>query len=504
MPPVMLVILDGFGIAPKGPGNAVALANTPNFDKYWQKYPHSQLEASGKAVGLPAGQMGNSEVGHMNLGAGRIVMQSLSFIQDKIDNGEFFENEVLRAAYDNAKDKALHIMGLVSDGGVHSDLEHLLALLEFAKKENLSKVYIHIFTDGRDVSPKSAVSYIEKINAKIKELDSPIKIATVIGRYYAMDRDNRWERVKTAYDAIVCAKAKYSASSATEAVEMAYARGETDEFIKATTIANGAAINDGDSIVFINFRADRARQLSYALLADENWQEFERCKVLANIHYVSMMEYDKEMHQPFAFALPDITKPLAEVISDAAKTQYHTAETEKYPHVTFFFNAKREKPYQGESRKIVPSPQDVATYDLKPEMSAKELTKATLERIENYDDDFILINYANPDMVGHTGVIPAAIKACEAADEGLGQIVEAVKAKGGVSLILADHGNAEKMLNQDGSVHTAHTTNPVPFIITKPGLKIADGGVLGDVAVVVLELMGLNKPKEMTGKSLIK
>ncbi len=504
MPPVMLVILDGFGIAPKSKGNAVALANTPNFDKLWQNYPHSQLEASGKAVGLPVGQMGNSEVGHMNLGAGRIVMQSLSYIQDKIDSGEFFENKVLNDVYDNAKDKALHIMGLVSDGGVHSDLKHLLALLELAKIKGLKKVYIHIFSDGRDVSPKSSITYIKAINAKIKELDSPIKIATVIGRYYAMDRDNRWERVKTAYDAVVCAKAEYNAKTAIEAVEMAYARAETDEFIKATTIANAAPIEDGDSILFTNFRADRARQLSYALLADENWREFDRCRNLKNIHYASMMEYDKEMHKPFAFALPEIAKPLAEVISDAGKTQYHTAETEKYPHVTFFFNAKREEPYQGESRKIVPSPQDVATYDLKPEMSAKELTIATLERIKNYDDDFILINYANPDMVGHTGVIPAAIKACEAADEGLGKIVEAFKAKGGISLILADHGNAEKMLNEDGSVHTAHTTNPVPFIITKKDIKIASGGVLGDVAVIVLELMGLKKPKEMTGKSLIK
>jgi len=503
MPPVMLVVLDGFGLAPKSEGNAVALANTPNFDKYWQNYPHNQLEASGKAVGLPAGQMGNSEVGHMNLGAGRIVLQSLSFIQDKIDSGEFFENEVLNAAYDNAKDKALHIMGLVSDGGVHSDLAHLLALLDFAERKKLKKVYIHIFTDGRDVSPHSAISYIKKIGAKIEELSSPIKIATVIGRYYAMDRDNRWQRVKTAYDAIVCAKAKYNAKTAIEAVEMAYARGETDEFIKATTVANGAPIEDGDSIIFINFRADRARQLSYALLSDENWQAFKRCKILKNIHYVSMMEYDVEMERPFAFVLPEVKKPLAEVISDAGKTQYHTAETEKYPHVTFFFNAKREEPYKGESRKIVPSPQDVATYDLKPEMSAKELTEATLERIKNFDDDFILINYANPDMVGHTGVIPAAIKACEAADEGLGQIVEAFKAKGGVSLILADHGNAEKMLNEDGSVHTAHTTNPVPFIITKPGIKIADGGVLGDVAGVVLELMGIKRPKEMRSESLI-
>jgi len=261
----MLVILDGFGIAPKGPGNAVALANTPNFDKYWQKYPHSQLQASGKAVGLPAGQMGNSEVGHMNLGAGRIVMQSLSFIQDKIDNAEFYKNPVLNDAYDNAKDNALHIMGLVSDGGVHSDLEHLLALLELAKRKDLQKVYIHIFSDGRDVSPNSAIGYIEQINAKIKELASPIKIATVTGRYYAMDRDNRWERVKTAYDAIVCARAEYSAPTAIEAVEMAYARGETDEFIKATVVANGATIDDDDSIVFINFRADRARQLSYEI-----------------------------------------------------------------------------------------------------------------------------------------------------------------------------------------------------------------------------------------------
>jgi len=504
--PVMLVVLDGFGLAKKGPGNAVDLANTPNFDELWKNYPHNQLEASGKAVGLPAGQMGNSEVGHMNLGTGRIVKQSLSFIQDLIDNGEFFENKVLNSVFDSANnnDKALHIMGLVSDGGVHSDLPHLLALLDLAKKKNLNKVFIHVFTDGRDVSPDSAKSFIDKIEEKIQQLKAPIKIATVIGRYYAMDRDKRWERVKMAYDAIVCAKAKYNADTASKAVDMAYARAETDEFIKPTVIANGGPIEDGDSIVFINFRADRARQLSYALLGNKSWQEFERCKILKNIHYASMMEYDEEMKQPFAFALPEISKPLAEVISNAGKSQYHTAETEKYPHVTFFFNAKIEEPFPGETRKIVASPQDVATYDLKPEMSAAELTKATLERIRNYDDDFILINYANPDMVGHTGVIPAAIKACEAADKGLGQIVKAIKEKGGTSLILADHGNAEKMLNEDGSMHTAHTTNPVPFIIvTDKDIKIADGGVLGDVAVVVLELMGIEKPKEMTGKSLI-
>jgi 2,3-bisphosphoglycerate-independent phosphoglycerate mutase len=504
----MLIILDGFGLAPAGPGNAVTLANTPNFDKYWSEYPHTQLEASGLAVGLPKGQMGNSEVGHMNIGAGRVVMQSLTYIQRIIDLGTFSQNPVISKLYDGAKGHALHVMGLVSRGGVHSDLPHLFALLETAKEKNIAPIYVHVFTDGRDSPPDSGLGYVQELQDKITELNHDIKIATVTGRYFAMDRDKRWERVKEAYDAVVCGVAPYAVPSAVEAVRAAYARGETDEFIRATVITeNGkpvATMDDGDAVLFFNFRADRARQLTYALLGDSSWINFERCKV-PKIHYASMMEYDEELGQPFAFALPELTHPLAQVISEAGLKQYHTAETEKYPHVTYFFNAAIEEPFKGEERSMTPSPKEVATYDLKPQMSEPELTETTLKRIKEHDDDFLLLNFANPDMVGHTGVLEAAIKACEAADDGLGKLVDAIRAKHGTVMVIADHGNAEVMITEDGKPHTQHTTNPVPCIIIgeKKDFKLRDGGVLGDVAPTLLELLGLPQPKEMTGKSLI-
>lgn len=505
--PVALIILDGFGLAPDGPGNAVALADTPNFERYWNSYPHTQLEASGKAVGLPEGQMGNSEVGHMNLGAGRVVMQSLSYIANQIESGEFYANEVLNETYDAAKGHALHLMGLTSRGGVHSDLEHLFALLELAKRKNIAPVYVHVFTDGRDVAPDSGLGFVTELEAKIASLEHDIRIATVTGRYFAMDRDKRWGRIKQAYDAIVCARAEFTSSSATEAIEQAYERGETDEFIKATVIqAEGqspATMKDGDSVVFFNFRADRARQMTYALLGDENWTEFERCKVV-DITYASLMEYDQELKAPYALELPKLRNTLSEVISAAGKRQYHTAETEKYPHVTFFFNAEREKPFEGEERQMVQSPQEVATYDEKPEMSAPELAAKTLKRIQTENDDFILINFANPDMVGHTGVLEAAIKACEASDKGLGTVVDAVLEKGGTAVIIADHGNAEVMMNKDGGPHTAHTTNPVPCVlVAKEPHSLRGGGVLGDVAPTILSLLQLKKPEEMSGKSLL-
>ncbi len=504
----MLIILDGFGIAPEGPGNAVALANTPNFDTYWAEYPHTQLEASGLAVGLPKGQMGNSEVGHMNIGSGRVVMQSLTYIQRIIDLGTFSQNPVLIKLYDAAKGQALHLMGLVSRGGVHSDLPHLFALLEMAKERNIAPVYIHVFTDGRDTAPDSGLGYMQELKDKIAELKHDIKIATVTGRYYAMDRDKRWERVKQAYDAVVCGQAEFAASSGTEAIKAAYSRGETDEFIKATVITeNGkpvATMNDGNAVMFFNFRADRARQLTYALLGDRGYQDFQRCKVV-KVNYASLMEYDAELNKPFAFALPELTHPLAQVISDAGLKQYHTAETEKYPHVTYFFNAAIEEPFKGEERAMTPSPKDVPTYDLKPQMSEPELTKATLKRIREHDDDFLLLNFANPDMVGHTGVLQAAIKACEAADEGLGKLVDAIRAKGGTVMVIADHGNAEVMIDENGKPHTQHTTNPVPCLIIgeNKNFKLREGGVLGDVAPTLLELLALPQPQEMTGKSLI-
>jgi 2,3-bisphosphoglycerate-independent phosphoglycerate mutase len=505
--PVALIVLDGWGLAPAGPGNAISQARTPNFDRYWQSSPRTTLEASGSAVGLPEGQIGNSEVGHMNLGAGRVVKQSLTYLQSLIDDGSFFENEVLNRAYEAASGHALHLMGLVSRGGVHSDLSHLFALLELAKRKGTAPVYVHAFTDGRDVPPNSGLGFLEELEGEIARLDHDVGVATVIGRYYAMDRDRRWERIKRAYDAVVCAHADHTAASGTEAVRQAYARGETDEFIQPTVITRAgepvATLQDGDSVVFFNFRADRARQLSYALLKDEAWNDFTRCR-RAKIHYASLMEYDHTLGAPFAFALPEIHDCLAGIISEAGLRQYHTAETEKYPHVTYFFNAEREEPFPGEERKLVPSPQEVPTYDLKPEMSAPELTEATLERLSTHDDAFILLNYANPDMVGHTGVLQAAIEAVETVDEGLGRLVDAVLEKGGAAVILADHGNAEVMLDERGEPHTAHTTNPVPCLIVGAGeLRLREDGVLGDVAPTVLELLGLKQPEAMSGRSLI-
>lgn len=503
--PVMLMILDGFGLAPAGPGNAVALAHTPNFDRLWATSAHTELSASGRAVGLPEGQMGNSEVGHLNLGAGRVVPQSLSYIQNQIDDGTLFENPVLNAVYDAAAKSggALHLLGLVSDGGVHSDLRHLFALLELARRKGSTPVYVHVFTDGRDTAPRSGLGFVRALQTEIDRLGHEIRIASVSGRYYAMDRDNRWERVQRAYEAVVCARSEVTSSSAVEAVENAYARGETDEFIAPTLVAGGAEIGDGDGVLFFNFRADRARQLTYALLGDSSWGHFVRCRV-PRVHYASLMEYDSKLNAPYALALPELRHCLAEVLSSAGKTQYHTAETEKYPHVTYFFDAKIEVPFPGEARQLVASPQ-VATYDLQPEMSAPELTELTLKRLREHDDDFILINFANPDMVGHTGVLTAAIKACETVDVSLGLLHEAVAQKGGVLIVIADHGNAETMIAEDGGPHTAHTTNPVPCIVTGAGdVVLRSGGVLGDVAPTILELLGVAAPPEMTGRSLLK
>jgi 2,3-bisphosphoglycerate-independent phosphoglycerate mutase len=508
MAPVALIVLDGFGLAPPGPGNAVFLAETPNFDAIWQHYPHTELAASGLAVGLPEGQIGNSEVGHMNLGAGRVVMQKQTYIQDLIDKGDFYNNEVLRQAYKlRSQDNALHLMGLVSSGGVHSDLIHLYALLELAQQVHVPRVFIHAFTDGRDVGPSTARQFMEELSADIGEREG-VEIATVCGRYYAMDRDKRWDRTKLAYDAIVCGRAEFTATSGAEAIETAYRRGEFDEFIKPTVIVDEEGnpigpIQDGDSVFFFNFRGDRARQLTYALLLPD-YENFERCRVVRDIQYSSLMEYAGDVGRPHAFALPDLSNPLGEVLATHGKTQYHTAETEKYPHVTYFFNAMREGAYEGEERLLVPSPK-VATYDLQPEMSAPALTASTVARIRNNDDDFILLNFANPDMVGHTGVLEAAIAACEAADDGLGHVLDALRAKGGRAIVVADHGNAEQMFDAEGGPHTAHTTNPVPCVLVDDNYRgrLRDGGKLGDVAPTILDLMGLPQPPEMTGESLL-
>jgi len=442
----------------------------------------------------------------MNIGAGRIVMQSLSYIQKLIDDGEFYRNPVLDGVFEQAEGHAIHLLVLVSRGGVHSNQDHLYALLELARKRRARQVYVHAFTDGRDTPPDSAQAYIAELQEKIAG-EGVARIASVSGRYYAMYRDHRWQRTRRAFDALVCGSSEWQADSGVEAVRQAYQRGETDEFIQPTVItADGKAIGpirDGDGVIFFNFRADRARQLSYALLGDSGWHEFERCRPPA-IHFASLMQYDQDLAAPFAFELPAIAKCLAEVISKTGLRQYHTAETEKYAHVTYFFNARRESPFPGETRKLIPSPK-VATYDLKPEMSAPELTRATLERIRGGDDDFILVNYANPDMVGHTGVLKAAVRACEAADKGLGQLVEAVRSRGGITMIIADHGNAEMMIDEDGGPHTAHTTNPVPCVLVGAAAptRLRSGGVLGDVAPTLLALLGVPQPEEMTGHSLI-
>jgi 2,3-bisphosphoglycerate-independent phosphoglycerate mutase len=502
----MLVILDGFGLAPDGPGNAVALAQTPNFDRYWSQWPHTELQASGRSVGLPAGQMGNSEVGHLNLGSGRVVMQSLTYLDSSIEDGSFFDNQALRDCCQQVKASGgtLHLGGLVSRGGVHSELGHVFALVELARRQGIKRLRIHAFTDGRDTAPDSGLEYVGELEDFLARSESDYRVGTVCGRYYAMDRDKRWERQEKAYTAVVSGRAEFHASSAREAIRQAYARGETDEFILPTIVGEAEEIEPGDGWIFFNFRADRARQFSSALLGGPDWNEFARSKVVAPLHFVSLMQYDAKLQRPVAFALPPLNHCLAEVISRAGKRQYHTAETEKYPHVTYFFNATVEAVFEGEERHMVASPK-VPTYDLQPEMSAPALTADTLARLRQKVDDFVLINFANPDMVGHTGVIPAAIAACEAADRGLGVLAEEVLSQGGAILVLADHGNAEVMLDEHGSPHTAHTTNPVPCILIggPKGAELRSAGVLGDVAPTILHLMGLEAPVEMTGKSLL-
>ncbi len=507
--PVLLAILDGFGLAEPGPGNAVALACTPVFDRIWGAGPRTQLEASGPAVGLPPGQMGNSEVGHLNLGAGRIVPQSLSYIQDRIDDGRLFDDPVLGGLCDAvaADGRTLHLLGLVSDGGVHADLRHLVALIDLAGRRGVARIAVHAFTDGRDTAPDGGRGYLADLERAIDALGSAARVRTVVGRYYAMDRDRRWERTQAAWEAVVHGVAPHRAPTAGAAIEAAYRRGETDEFVAPTVVAvpdeEPARIEDGDGVVVFNFRADRARQLAHALLGPDAGVGFDRGRV-PRVRFASLMQIDAALDAPFALALPDIALPLAEVVARAGLAQHHTAETEKYPHVTYFFNAMNETPYPGESRHLVPSPK-VATYDLQPEMSAPQLAADCARRLRDHDDAFVLINFANPDMVGHTGVLAAAVHACEAADAGLGVVLEALAERGGAALVVADHGNAEQMRAADGGPHTAHTSNPVPCVLVggPKGARLRDGGVLGDVAPTILELLGLARPEAMTGGSLL-
>ncbi len=506
--PVMLMILDGFGIAEASEGNAVSLAKKPNFDKLIKEYPHSMLEASGMAVGLPEGQMGNSEVGHLNIGAGRIVYQELTRITKAIADGEFFKNEELLKAMKNAKENntALHLMGLLSDGGVHSHINHLKGLLEFAKKEGLTEVYVHAFMDGRDVAPSSGKEFIEKTEEMMKEVGVG-KIATVSGRYYAMDRDNRWERVELAYNAIVRGTGN-TATSAVEAIEESYKNDKTDEFVVPTVVLEGghptATVKSGDSVVFFNFRPDRARELTRAL-SQKDFDGFNAEKL--DLTFVTMTQYDKTFEGVMiAFKPQTLENTLGEFVANKGLNQLRIAETEKYAHVTFFFNGGVEKPNENEDRALIASPK-VATYDLKPEMSAYEVTEELLKRIDSDKYDMIILNYANPDMVGHTGVIPAAVKAIETVDECLGKVADKILEKGGSLFITADHGNAETMIDfKTGNPFTAHTTDPVPFVwVTKDTEgKTLENGKLSDIAPTMLHEMGLEAPSEMTGHSLIK
>jgi 2,3-bisphosphoglycerate-independent phosphoglycerate mutase len=498
-PSTCLVILDGWGLAPAGPGNAVSLADTPVFDGLWSRYPHTQLTASGRAVGLPEGQMGNSEVGHLNLGAGAVVRQDLTRIDDAVADGTLAHNPVLEAAMTDAA--RVHLIGLVSDGGVHSGWKHLEALIRMAAAMDVEDLVIHAFTDGRDTLPTSGADYLEQVERWCAEVATG-RIGSVIGRYFAMDRDRRWERTQRAYDLLVGGDAAHQSQTGAAAVRAAYERGETDEFIDATTVGDDARIRPGDSVIAFNFRPDRMRQITRAL-AEPGFAEVDRRGASALERYTTLTEYMEGWPYPVAYPpeRPKVTLP--HVIASTGARQLHVAETEKYPHVTYFFGGGEEDPAAGERRELVPSPRDVPTYDHKPQMSAQEAAEAFVKAWRESGPVFAIINFANPDMVGHTGVIPAAVAAVEATDKCLGKVVEAVQASGGVLVVTADHGNADNMLEPDGSPNTAHSLNPVPLVVTEEGLRLRDGGILADVAPTILQLLGIPQPPEMTGRSLI-
>lgn len=499
--PVALIIMDGFGYNPEDYGNAITAANKPNLDKY-MKGPHTLIGASGLDVGLPDGQMGNSEVGHTNIGAGRIVYQMLVKISKDIKDGTFFDNKALQSAMNNCKKKnsGLHLMGLLSPGGVHSHMEHLFGLVEMAKKNGLDKVYIHAFLDGRDVPPSSAAEYMEQTVEELNNIGLG-KIATISGRFYAMDRDNAWDRVEKAYSAIVYGEGVHE-SEPVQAIKNSYANEVTDEFMLPTVINGGASVQEGDSVIFFNFRPDRARQLTRAFV-DPDFSSFERKNGFFETNFVCMAQYDASMpNVSVAYPPEQLTMTLGEYLSKSGKTQLRIAETQKYAHVTFFFNGGEEKQFEGEDRILIKSP-DVATFDMKPEMSAYEVCDAVVDAINADKYDVIILNYANCDMVGHTGIFDAAVAAVEAVDECVGRMVEAILSKGGAALITADHGNADKMYEPDGSPFTAHTTNPVPLIAVGIDGELREGGVLADLAPTMLEILEMPQPAEMTGKSLI-
>ena len=503
----LLCIMDGWGNADGNDAtNAVKLANPVNFNQLKETEKYTAIHADGQYVGLPEGQMGNSEVGHLNLGAGRIVYQDLSKINRAIKDGSFFKNERFLMAINHAKqnDSALHIFGLVSTGGVHSSLEHLLALIKMASDEGLKKVSVHAFLDGRDTPPQSACTYLERVEEELEKYNLP-KIATIIGRYYIMDRDNRWERVEKGYNALLLGEGEHS-SSACEGVKESYARGDNDEFVLPTVIGGEESrIHDNDAIIFFNYRPDRAREISKALNFSD-FDGFERKKVLKNLCYVTMTKYNEDFTFPVAFPKEKLVNILGDVLEENGIKQFRTAETEKYAHVTFFFNGGIDEPQPHETRVLVPSPK-VATYDMQPEMSAPEVCENVLKAVNNDEYGFILVNFANPDMVGHTGVIEAATKACHVVDECVGKIAKACKDNNVVMLLTADHGNSEVMVNPEtGKPQTAHTTNKVPFVLinAKDDTKLVDDGALCDIAPTVLQLMGISQPVEMDGKSLVR
>jgi 2,3-bisphosphoglycerate-independent phosphoglycerate mutase len=503
--PLMMIILDGWGISDNPDANAQEKARIPFYKGLIKEYPHTALECSGEVVGLPVGTMGNSEVGHLNLGAGRIVYQDYSRINNAIQDGSFSNNQALMDSMDSAVEKGtvLHLLGLLSDGGVHSHVDHLYALIDMALARGVRRVFIHVFMDGRDTPPTSGINYINALEEFLNDKPAA-KIASVTGRYWAMDRDKRWERVEQAYRSLVYGEGR-KCTSAGEAVKTSYAGNETDEFIKPSVICNDSVpigtFQQGDSAVFFNFRADRARELTAALTA-QNFEGFERKEIPVFGSYVTMTMYADDFSFPIAFPPFKLTNILGELLSKNNLRQLRIAETEKYAHVTYFFNGGEETSFPGEDRCLIPSPKDVPTYDLKPEMSAYAVTEEVLKRVDGSSYDFILLNFANPDMVGHTGIMEAAVRACETIDKCLEEIVTKVQSVGGMVIITSDHGNCDEMINDDNP-HTAHSTNPVPFLLLKKDVRLRNKGILADVAPTVLELMGFEKPEEMTGESLI-
>lgn len=506
--PVLLAILDGFGLREENYGNAVAQANTPNYDRLSKNYAFSTLRADGEYVGLPEGQMGNSEVGHLNIGAGRVVYQSLVLINKAIEEKTILENEVYVDAMNNAKDKNLHIMGLLSDGGVHAHINHMIGMLEMAKESGVENVFVHAFLDGRDVDPKSAETYLTQLDKAMTEIGVG-QLATISGRYYSMDRDKRWDRVELAYDTIVSANSENTFTNAIDYVNESYANGVYDEFIMPAVNSNvNQAIKDGDSVIMMNFRPDRAMQLAGVLTNPEYNPKPEDPVFVPkhrpeNLHFVQTMKYSNDVKGQIAFVPQKLSNTFGKVVSDAGLNQLRIAETEKYPHVTFFFDGGEEVQLPGMNKILINSPK-VATYDMQPEMSAYEVTEALLSELEQDKHEAIILNFANPDMVGHSGNLEATIKAVETVDECLGKVIDKIIELDGAAIVTADHGNSDKVLNKDGSPNTAHTTAKVPCLLIKDGLELREGGVLSDIAPTLLQLLNIEQPSEMTGKTLIK